>query len=66
MADPLSAVLETDPLPPARVESIDKFIPTKYRTGDSLEQIQQDFRKAVNDLENRFKAAIEEMKRLAG
>jgi hypothetical protein len=55
---------------PARTNpssSVEAFAPQRYRSaGDSLEQIQQDFRKAVADLEQRFKALTDELKRITG
>ena len=52
------------PTPRSVVES---FAPQKYRSAnDSMEQIQQDLRKAITDLENRSRALIEELKRITG
>lgn len=55
--------------PPARASSasvVESFAPQKYRNaGDSMEQIQQDFRKAVSELDSRSKALIDELKRMA-
>lgn len=60
-------------LPPASsvrtsASAVESFAPQKYRNpsgaSDSLEQIQQDFRKAVADLESRFKALADELKRI--
>jgi hypothetical protein len=59
--------LASAPALPTRTASVEAFAPQKYRnTGDSLEQIQQDFRKAVAELESRFKALNDELKRITG
>jgi hypothetical protein len=59
---------------PRTVESIERFVPQKYRNntssergerGDTMEQIQQDFRKAIADMESRTKALVDELKRIA-
>lgn len=53
------------PMPAHVVES--RFVPQRHRTAsDTLEQIQQDFRKSVADMEIRFKAILDELKRVAG
>ena len=45
---------------------VESFAPQKYRNAsDSMEQIQQDFRKALADMESRSRALIEELKRMA-
>ena len=52
------------PTPRSVVES---FAPQKYRSAnDSMEQIQQDLRKAITYLESRSRALIEELKRITG
>jgi hypothetical protein len=72
---PMSKVLsnveqELQGLPtPARTPSpnVESFAPQKYRErGDTMEQIQQDFRKAVAEMEQRFKALTDELKRITG
>jgi hypothetical protein len=53
---------------PARTNQgvVESFAPQKYRNaGDTLSQIQQDFRKSILDLENRFKTLMDEVKRAA-
>lgn len=51
---------------PARV--VESFAPQRHRNaqGDNMEQIQQDFRKAAADMESRFKALMDELKRVVG
>ena len=50
--------------PPSVVES---FAPQKYRNAaDTVEQVQQDLRRAVADTESRFKAIVDELKRITG
>lgn len=70
MAADLNTILDNadmNPPPPVSRETLDKFVPRKYQTNaDSIEQIKQDFRKAIADLESRFKSLIEDMKRAAG
>lgn len=67
---------------PRTVESIDKYVPSKYRAAgnDSFELIQQDLRRTITELEKQVElyrkriedtlagvhAQINEMKRLAG
>ena len=48
--------------------TVERFAPQKYRSerGDSMEQIKQDFRKSVADLESRFKSVLDELKRIMG
>jgi hypothetical protein len=51
---------------PTRAAVIESFAPQKYKNaGDTLSQIQQDFRKSILDLENRFKTLMDEVKRAA-
>ena len=54
--------------PPRATQTVEAFAPQKYRNdrGDSLEQIQQDFRKVVQELEIRFKSVLDELKRITG
>ena len=50
----------------APANTVEAFAPQKYRNAsDSMEQIQQDFRKALADMESRSRALIEELKRMA-
>lgn len=52
---------------PTRQHTVQDFAPQKYRqAGDSLEQIQQDFRKGLAELEQRYKALFDELKRITG
>ena len=80
--DPMSKILDNVdkemqgalapvPSPPTRSPSanvVESFAPSKYRNerGDTMEQIQQDFRKAVAEMESRFKALTDELKRITG
>lgn len=51
---------------PTSASVVESFAPQKYRNAsDSMEQIQQDFRKALADMESRSRALIEELKRMA-
>lgn len=51
---------------PSSASVVESFAPQKYRNAsDSMEQIQQDFRKALADMESRSRALIEELKRMA-
>jgi hypothetical protein len=58
------------PIPVQRTspQAVEAFAPQKYRnpSGDSMEQIQQDFRKVVTELEQRFKVLADELKRITG
>jgi hypothetical protein len=60
--------LQGVPVPAARPSpNVESFAPAKYRNErDSMEQIQQDFRKAVAEMEQRFKALTDELKRMTG
>jgi hypothetical protein len=61
--------LQNLPAPPTRTPSqnVEAFAPQKYRErSDTMEQIQQDFRKAVAEMEQRFKALTDELKRITG
>jgi hypothetical protein len=52
---------------PRAQQNIQDFAPPKYRdASDSLEQVQQDMRKTVSELEIRLKAIIEVLKRITG
>jgi hypothetical protein len=65
----LHGVPASAPTPPSRASTsaVEAFAPQKYRnTQDSLQQIQQDFRKVVAELEQRFKALADELKRITG
>lgn len=51
--------------PPNNV--VESFAPQKYRNAaDTVEQVQQDLRRAVADTESRFKAIVDELKRITG
>jgi hypothetical protein len=55
--------------PAAAPRSIEAFTPQKYRnpsSADSMQQIQQDFHRTVTELEQRFAALTDELKRIAG
>ena len=57
----------TPALPTRPSPNVQDFAPQKYRNaGDSLEQIQQDFRKGLVELEQRYKALFDELKRITG
>lgn len=55
------------PMPQARPSTIQDFTAQKYRQADdSLQQIQQDFRKIITELEQRYKAIMDQLKRITG
>lgn len=74
--------MEDQPAAPAKVETLDKYVPAKYRSAgsDTMEQIQGDMRRMAADMDQQLdairkrfetqfaaaKAAIDEVKRLAG
>ena len=55
------------PPAPSRPAVVESFAPQRYRNAsDTMEQIQQDLRKALADAESRFKTLMDELKRVAG